>query len=88
MPSHPWQLTLRQFLEKAQRDYGWTLDYLPLQGSQAPVIFEYLERPDFADLFVLLGRLDDDEILTPSVIRSLCRLMNLPPEDFHLDSED
>ena len=88
MPSYPWQLTLRQFLEKAQRDYGWTLDGLSLQGPQAPVVFEYLERPDFSDLFAVIIELDEDEVLAPSVIRSLCRLLNLPPEDFHLDPED
>jgi hypothetical protein len=30
----------------------------------------------------------EDDVLTPTLLRSLCRQLNLPPEDFHLDPED
>lgn len=90
MPSPPWQLTLRQFLEKVQRDYGVVQedrDY-SVPERQGPMVFEYMERPELAESLALVLRVDEDEVLAPSVLRSLCRMLNLPPEDFHLDSED
>jgi hypothetical protein len=90
LPSPPWQLTLRQFLETVQRNYGVVQedrDY-SVPERQGPMIFEYLERPDLAESLALVLRVDEDEVLAPSVLRSLCRMLNLPPGDFHLDPED
>jgi hypothetical protein len=90
LPTPPWQLTLRQFLEKIQRDYGTAREDLgfPVAGSWSPVVLDYLERTNLADALALVVELDEDEILTPTILRHLCNLLSLPPEDFHLDSED
>jgi hypothetical protein len=86
----PWELTLRQFLEKAQRDYGVARKMVasPLLGPTGPVRFGYLERMDVVEAFALMLGINEDDVLTPTVLRSLCRQLQLPPEDFHLDPED
>ena len=81
MGRHPWELTLREFVEKVRRDYG-------IELSVEEVILT-------ASLLLVKGRqvyplplLREDDILPASELRSLCKAFHLPPEDFHLDPED
>lgn len=77
---HPWEITVREFVEKVRRDYGIELSvtYVTLTASL------YLRKND--RLYLLLVA-DEDDILPLDVLRSLCRAFNLPPEDFHLDPD-
>jgi len=76
---HPWEITLREFIEQARRDYGIEVDL----RSAAVVASRFLRKDDRAYVLVM----EEDEILSPSVLRSLCRFYRLPPEDFGLDPE-
>jgi hypothetical protein len=77
---HPWEITLREFVEKARRDYGIQID---------PSIFDRILSYRRRDNRVyILPHLEWDADLTPTLLRDLCRLFSLPPEDFHLDPEE
>ena len=76
---HPWELTLREFIEIVWRNYGIEIDY----ASAAIMASRFLRKDGRA--FALL--IDEDEILSISVLRSLCRFYRIPPEDFGLDPE-
>jgi len=76
---HPWQITLREFIEQVRRNYGIEVDL----RSAAVVASRFLRKDDRAYVLVM----EEDEILSPSVLRSLCRFYRIPPEDFGLDPE-
>jgi hypothetical protein len=76
---HPWELTLREFIEIARRNYGIGIDL----RSVAVVASRFLNTSDRAYFLVV----EEDEILSPTVLRSLCRFYRIPPEDFGLDPE-
>jgi len=76
---HPWEITLREFIEQVRRDYGIEVDL----RSAAVVASRFLRKGGRAYVLVM----EEDEILSPSVLRSLCRFYRLPPEDFGLDPE-
>jgi len=76
---HPWELTLREFIETVWRNYGIEFEY----ASAAIVASRFLRKDTGA--FTLL--INEDEILSISLLRSLCRFYRLPPEDFGLDAE-
>ncbi|HEV2855992.1 MAG TPA: hypothetical protein VHC97_24605 [Thermoanaerobaculia bacterium] len=77
---HPWEITVREFVEKVRRDYGIELSvtYVTLTASL------YLRKND--RLYLLLVA-DEDDILPLDVLRSLCRAFDVPPADFHLDPD-
>ena len=75
---HPWEITLREFVEKVRRDYGIAVDVSILDRIH---VFRRGDR-----VFVLPG-LDSDTILAPELIRELCALFNLPALDFALDPD-
>jgi hypothetical protein len=75
---HPWEITLREFVEKVRRYYGIEVDTKALER------IHIFRRGDRA--FLLPG-LDSDVILDPDLIRALCRMFNLPPLDFALDPD-
>ena len=79
MVRHPWQITLREFIEQVRRNYGIEVDL----RSAAVVASRFLRKDDRAYVLVM----EEDEILSPSVLRSLCRFYRIPPEDFGLDPE-
>ena len=87
---HPWEITLREFVEKARRDYGIEIDpsifdtILSYRRRDGRVYIHVFRRGDRA--FLLPG-LDSDAILDPDLIRELCGLFNLPPLDFGLDPD-
>jgi hypothetical protein len=76
---HPWEITLREFIEVVRRNYGIELDV----RSAAIIASQFLRKGDKG----LILLIDQDEILTLSVLRSLCRAYRIPPEDFGLDPE-
>lgn len=79
MGRHPWELTLREFIETVRRYYGIEIDI----RDAAVVASRFLRKGDRA-YFLLI---EEDEILSISVLRSLCRFYRIPPEDFGLDAE-
>lgn len=78
---HPWEITLREFAEKARRNYGMEVNVSPLAGKR--LVFE-----GEGDRLTVLARLEMDEVLPVNVLRILCRLYGVPPVDFYLDPED
>lgn len=76
---HPWEITLREFVEKVRRDYGIEVREVLRDNL---VIFRK------ADRLYVLPRLDSEEILKPDALRELCRMFSLPPLDFSLDPEE
>ena len=80
MVRHAWQITVREFVERVQKDYG-----IGIGESHAGIVVSRFLRQGVRDLVLLI---DEDEILSPSVLRSLCRFYRLDPLDFALDPED
>lgn len=79
MGRHPWEITLREFIEIVRRNYGIEVEI----RSAAIIASQFLRKGDKG--LVLL--VDQDELLSLSVLRSLCRAYRIPPEDFGLDPE-
>lgn len=90
MPSPPWRITLRQFVDAVRRDYGISLRTFgfPMIGPRGPIYYTYLERDDLTETFALMTEVGEDDLLTPSLLRSLCHQLGLPSEDFYLDPEE
>jgi hypothetical protein len=90
LSSPPWRLTLRQFVDRVRRDYGITIRTFgyPMIGPRGPIYYTYLEREDLTGAFALMLEIDEDDPLTPTLLRSLCHQLGLPPEDFHLDPDE
>ncbi|HEY2290182.1 MAG TPA: hypothetical protein VGM86_05705, partial [Thermoanaerobaculia bacterium] len=76
---HPWEITLREFVEIVRRNYGIEIGL----GSATLVASRFMHKDGRS--FVLL--IDEDEVLSESVLRSLCRFYRIPPEDFGLDPD-
>ncbi len=79
MGRHPWEVTLREFIEIVRRNYGIEIDIRPA----AIIASQFLRKGDKG----LILLMDQDELLSLSVLRSLCRAYRIPPEDFGLDPE-
>ena len=80
MVRHPWEITVREFVEKARHDYGVELSVTSLLLASSL----FLRKGN--RLYPLLVA-EEDDIIPPDVLRTLCRAFGLPPEDFHLDPE-
>lgn len=76
---HPWELTLREFVENARRDYG-----IEIATSSAAIMASRFLNKDRRSIVLLI---DEDEILSHGVLRSLCRFYRIPAENFGLDPE-
>lgn len=79
MGRHPWEITLREFIEITRRNYGIEIDI----RSAAIIASQFLRKGDKG----LILLIDQDEILSLSVLRSLCRAYRVPSEDFGMDPE-
>ncbi len=79
MVRHPWEITLRELTEIVWQRYG-----IEIATSSATLVASRFMHNDGRS-FVLL--IDEDEILSEGVLRSLCRFYRIPPEDFGLDLE-
>ena len=86
MGKHPWQLTLRQFLEKVERDFGGARKPLFSTGpsGRIDISFVAISPEHFAPLL----NLDPDDELSLTTLRSLCVQLGLPPELFGLEHEE
>src|SRR3954469_22693791 len=75
---HPWELTVREFVENVRRDYGAELSIT--QGILVGSL--YLRK---GDRIYPLPLLDENAVIPPDLLRTLCRAFGVPPLDFHLD---
>lgn len=88
MPAaHPWQVTLRQFLDHARRERGVEIYEGRWQGSQGETRFLWAYLEQLGRITVVPG-CDLDELLAPDVLRSLCVQFGIPSDDFLLDADD
>ena len=78
---HPWEVTLREFIEIVRRQYGIEID--PTTAAIAGGRFFSRDQRPYPVLV-----LDNDELMPISLLRSLCSLYRLPPEDFGLYFEE
>lgn len=78
---HPWEITLREFIEIVRRDYGIEID----PASAAVVGGRYLSKGRRA---YPLPVMDLDALMPLPMLRFLCKWYRIPPEDFRLDPED
>jgi hypothetical protein len=76
---HRWEMTLREFMEIARHDYGLEMEVPPILGT---MVFEKLHEQIY-----FAAKLGMDDVLPPSLLRSLCSFYGLPPLDFGLDPE-
>ena len=84
------KMTLREFLAKAESEYGCRLrrNFVHLtDGDGKNFQLSRLERPDL-NLSVTLPDIPLDNKLTGTILRNLCTRLNLPPADFELDLDD
>ncbi len=74
-------LTLREFIEKVSSDHGVEFKEReePITGPRGDVILRYLQRDS---RIVPLVDIDEGEVLTPTVLRSLCQQLDIPCEEF------
>ncbi|HEX9945311.1 MAG TPA: hypothetical protein VGG03_25150 [Thermoanaerobaculia bacterium] len=78
---HPWELTLREFIEIVRRYYGIEID--PAAAAIAGGRFLSKVRRAFP-----VPVMTDDEIMSIFLLRSFCKLYRVPPEDFGLPAEE
>jgi hypothetical protein len=80
---HPWELTVREFVEKVRRYYGVELTVTSVLLAASL----FLRK---GDRIYPLPVLSEDDIIPLDILRTLCRAFGFPPLDFHLDpgSED
>ncbi|HEY3567225.1 MAG TPA: hypothetical protein VGP73_04765 [Thermoanaerobaculia bacterium] len=79
MVRHPWEITLREFTEIVWQRYG-----IEIATSSATLVASRFMDKGGRSFFLLI---DEDEVLSEGVLRSLCRFYRIPPEDFGLDPE-
>lgn len=88
MGRHPWSLTLRQLLDRIERDYAGEISSFFVLGSRGSARITILRRKVSSVGLATILDIDPDEDLTPTVLRSLCIQLGVPPEDFGLGHED
>jgi hypothetical protein len=78
---HPWELTLREFIEKVRRDYGIEIDpaYAAVVGGR------FLRKGSRAYPVPVF---DEDTVMPVHLLRHFCRTFRIPPEDFGLNPEE
>lgn len=78
MARHPWELTLREFLEKVLRDYG-----IKIELSHASVAGgRFLTKND---RHYPVPAFDENKVMPIELLEFLCKLYRIPPEDFGLN---
>lgn len=87
MGHHPWEVTLREFIDHARRERGVTFQLVPLPNPAGPVEYFLTDLKDLHRTIALPPGLELDEELTPNLLRSLCRQLDIPEDDFHLDPD-
>lgn len=87
MGRHPWEVTLREFIEHARRERGASFEPVPLPYPDGSVEYSIADLPDLHRTIALPPEIDLDEVLAPNLLRSLCRQLDIPEDDFHLDPD-
>lgn len=77
--THPWDQTLRQFVDTVVRYYGIEMVVLSLPPGGSILA-------SGGRIYPLPG-IEEDDLLSPDVQKAICDLFNLPRSDFHLDSD-
>jgi hypothetical protein len=78
---HPWEITLREFIEKVRHDYG--VEIHPASAAVAGGRFLSKDRRAY-----LIPVWEEDEIMPIHLLKNFCRLYRVPPEDFGLLPEE
>jgi hypothetical protein len=78
---HPWELTLRDFIEIVRRNYGIEID--PASAAIAGGRFLSKDRRPFP-----VPVLEEDDLMPIHLLLNFCRLYRVPPEDFGLPAEE
>ena len=78
MARHPWEITLREFIQIARRDYG-----IEIELVSAVIVVGWILRKGESVYPVPVA--DPDKIMPLHVLSELCILYGIPPIDFHLD---
>lgn len=86
MGRHPWSLTLRQLLEKIERDLGGVRTPLTAVGPRGSADLSFVARSP--EQFSTILGIDLDEELTPTTLRSVCIQLGMPPTLFGLEEEE
>lgn len=81
MGRHPWELTLREFIEIVRRSYGIEID--PASAAVAGGWFLSEDRRTYP-----VPVMDLDAPVPLPMLRFLCKRFRIPPEDFQLNPED
>jgi hypothetical protein len=78
---HPWELTLRDFIEIVRRNYGIEID--PASAAIAGGRFLSKDRRPFP-----VPVLEEDDLMPIHLLLNFCWLYRVPPEDFGLPAEE
>jgi len=74
---HPWELTLREFIEFVRRNYGIEIDFVHASVSGGRFLTKNQR-------LYPVQVLDEDEVMPIDLLNFLCQLYRVPPEDFGL----
>lgn len=80
MAGGPWEITLRQFMARAKREYG-------VEARAALQVGVYGLFLAEGERSMAIPAVEEDDILTPAVLEGLCAYFGIPPLDFGLDPE-
>jgi hypothetical protein len=83
---HPWSLTLRQLLDKIERDLGGVRKPLTAIGPRGSTDLSFVARSP--EQYATILGIDLDEELTPTTLRSVCIQLGVPPTLFGLEEEE
>lgn len=78
---HPWELTLREFIEQVRRNYGIEIE-VTYASINAGRFLSTVDRRFPAPL------LDLDTVMPIPLLEYLCHLFRVPAEDFGLRPEE
>lgn len=78
--------TLNEFIQKVKNDYNTEIANIKgkVVGQKGQAQFPYFKRqlPDNTVRIAPVPSLHTDEPFTPTVLRSLCIQLSIPPKDF------
>jgi hypothetical protein len=81
LPRHPWEITLREFIEIVLRSYGIEID--PASAAVAGGWFLSKDRRPYPVPVIGL-----DDLMSVYLLGCYCRFYRIPPEDFGLPAEE
>lgn len=78
---------MRQFLSRIQSEFGVGLEKGEAAGPRGRVQLPVASREDVIT-FASFGGIEMDDLLTPTVLQSLCAQLGIPGDFFGLEPED